>query len=257
LPPGSEFGTLPPDMTPEQKANAAFARRHRAQSALFYYNANRGLTNFSFYLATAQGEQQKDTIEARKLLWKADQARRVGNNVQAANLYKRGLDLWRTVLVRNPDFHRTERLSKTEEDTYEYELEYLRLIAVHDPLHEVWKKAIEDYAGVYEKTAQAARAVIPFVAAAPRPQSIPQQMRDSWYADTAEKYFSPFAGNITSGERGVPPGDPRIDTPWIQGHVRESVRQRQGISKASPAPSAVPADQLPPPPPPPSPRGPG
>jgi len=250
LPPGMEVSALPPDMSPEQRANAAYARRHRALSALYFYQANRSLTNFPFYLATAQGEQQKETVEARKILWKADHARRNGNNVQAANLYKRGLELWRNVLIRNPSFHRTERLTKTEEDTYEYELEYLRLVAVHDPLREVWKKAIEDYATVYEQTV---RAVVPFGVPALKPQSIPEALRDSRYAQAAEKYFSPFAENITTGERGVPPGDPRIDTPWVQSNIREAVRQRQGIAKPPEAPSPVPAGQTPPPPP----KGPG
>ena len=229
LPPGAEYVPLPQDPTSEQLENDAFARRFRAQSALHYYQSNRGLTNFPFYIAVAEAEQKKPTVEARKMLWKADQARRLGSNVKAASLYKEGLELWRGVLVANPSFHRAERLQRIEEDTFEYELEYLRLIAIADP--RVWQKAREEYAKEFEKLA---RAVVPFGGIGPAPQTIPFAQRDLWYAATAEKFFSPFAGNITVND--VPPGDPRVDTPWIAGYVKEAILQKQGVNRAPTAP---------------------
>ena len=248
LPPGSDHVALPADPTAEQMANPAFARRYRALEALFYYNSNRGLTNFPYYVSIAEGEMQKGTVQARKTLWRADQARRLGNNVQAANLYQEGLEKqWRGVLVANPNFHRAERLQRIEEETFEYELEYLRLIATADPLNKVWPKAREEYQKAF---LEAAAVAIPFAALRTAPDSIPQSIRDRWYGETAEKFFSPFAGLIT--EKDVPPGDPRIGTPWVANHVKEAVLVRQGISKAPtpeemaagpPVPAALPGKQ--------------
>jgi hypothetical protein len=235
LAPGAEFvAGLPPDLTPEQLANESYARRHRAQTALYYYQSNRSLTNFPFYLAIAQGEQQKETVEARKVLWKADQERRLGNNLPAGRLYVKGLEMWRGVLANNPNFHRSERLQKIEEDTCEYELEYLRLIAFSDPQGVVRPKARQEYANAYARTAATAAAAIPFGAPAPAPKEIPFALQDKWYLETAEKFFSPFAGNITA--KDVPPGDPRIDTPWVNGFIREMILQRQGALRAPTAP---------------------
>jgi hypothetical protein len=232
LAPGMGAPGLPTEPTPEQMANESFARRYRALMALFYYQANRSLTNFGFYLDTAAGERDKATIEARKTLWKADQERLAGNRIQSAKLYQHGLELWRGVLAANPRFHRNDRLQSIEEQTYEYELEYLRLIAEADPFHVVWKKAFENYAASYGKAARAGAAVIPFGAPGPAPQGIPQSVQNAWYTDTAEKYFSPFGGVITAQD--VPAGDSRIGTPWITGAVKDVVLQRQGILRKSP-----------------------
>jgi hypothetical protein len=241
---GTESGPYPPEPTREQREDPAFMHRWRAQNALYFYSANRMLTNFPFFLALAQGEQQSETVAARKILWQADQYRRIGSNVQATKLYEQGLKQWRDVLARNPSFHRNDRLSKIEEDTFEYELEYLRLIASSDP--QVRKKALEDYREEYQKAQSAAVAVVPFGAPGSVPSEIPQSQRDTWYARTAEKHFSPFRDNIS--DKDVPPGDSRIGTPWVTGSVRSLVLQRQGVEKPPEAPSAVPPGQGGPPP---------
>lgn len=230
LPPGLENVGMPPQPTAEQMANESYARRFRAHMALYYYYSNRALTNFPYYLAMSEGEQQKDTIEARKLLWNADQERRRGNPLQASRLYVKGLKLWKEVLARNPNFHRTERLMQIEENTFEYELDYLRLIATTDPA--VRKLAREDYAKEFDL---AIRAVVPVGMPVPVAESIPEAYRDYWFARTAEKHFSIFSGNVTAQD--VLPGDPRLDTPWISNYARESILQRQGVIRPPTAPA--------------------
>src|SRR5205823_1219499 len=108
----------PGDPSPEMMADEAQARRFRGFSGLFYYHSNRHITNFPFRLSGAEAEQQKETVQARKVLWKADQARRLAENVKAAELYKQGLELWRGVLLRNPNFHRAERFSRVAEEHF-------------------------------------------------------------------------------------------------------------------------------------------
>ena len=130
--------TLPPEPSPEQLKDPVFARRYSAQKALFYYQSNRGVTNFPFFRASSQAEARESggkfvTVDARKTLWEADQARKLGDKVKAMQLYKSGLEKWRQVLLDNPDFYRPENGTRAEEDTYEFELDYLRLLVQDDP----------------------------------------------------------------------------------------------------------------------------
>lgn len=206
---------LPPDPTPEQLADQKYARQYRATSALFFYHQNRSVTNFPFYLASAETEQKRETVQARKTLWQADQARRLGNKLEAIRLYEKGLEEWKQVLLKNPDFHRPERFDRVEEDTYEFELDYLRLIAQDDP--RVRKMAAEDYA----KAVLPVGALLPFVAAAP---VIPEPARMDWNMQTAEKHFATFGGLVP-----VNPPDNRAGTPWVRNEVKQTVLSRQGI----------------------------
>jgi hypothetical protein len=216
----SDFVSLPPDLTPEQAADPQYARRHAATTALFFYNQNRSVTNFPFYVASAQAEAQAETVRARKTLWQADQARRSGNRLESIRLYQNGLDMWKDVLLRNPAFHRTERFEKTEEETFEYELDYLRLLAQDEP-------KVRDAARTEYKLAVGS--VVPFLAADP-------PVPDALYMRVAER-FSLFVGlmpgNLTDGRAG---------TPWVRPDVKQSVLARQGVvSTPAPAGGATPA----------------
>ena len=93
----------------------------------------------------------------------------------------------------------------------------------------VRKLALEDYTKEFDL---AIRAVVPVGMPVPVAESIPQNLRDYWFAITAEKHFSFFAGNITV--KDVPPGDKRIDTPWVAGYIKEAILQRQGVTHAPP-----------------------
>jgi hypothetical protein len=228
LPPKAENDQtrLPPDLTPEQAADPDYVRWHRATTALFFYHQNRQVTNFAFYWSSARTEQQPETVQARKVLWQADQARRGGRPIEAKELYKDGLERWKQVLLKNPTFHRPDQFDRVEEETYEFELEYLRLITLTD--QEVRKKAQEEYA----KGVQTVGALVPFVAGAPA--VIPEAARQDWNAMVAEKYFSPFAGLMPTD---LPPGDKRAGTPWIRAEAKNAVLSRQGITpKAADAP---------------------
>lgn len=214
-----DFVPMPPDITPEQKADANYARWHAANTALFFYHQNRSVTNFPYYLAGAQAEAQPGTVRARKTLWEADQARRAGNRLAATRLYKDGLAQWKEVLLANPAFHRPERFDKAEEETYEYELEYLRLLAQDDQA--VRDKARDEYRA-------AVGAVVPFVAAAP---PVPAAARDALHNRVAEAYFSPFSGTMPTTLT-----DGRAGTPWVRADVKQTVLTRQGVVVSTPTP---------------------
>jgi hypothetical protein len=228
VPPGApDPGVLPPDLPKEALADPAVLIPWRATAALFFYNSNRQVTNLPYYLAQAEAEAKPETVAARKALWQADLARRAGNRVEAAGLYRDGLERWKKVLLDNPAFHRPERSDRTEEETYEYELEYLRLIAQDDPA--VRARAREEFA----KEAERAGLVLPAaVAAAP---GIPEAARQGWFALVAEEHFSPFArpmpDTLTDGRAGAP---------WVREGVKDGVLMRQGIYRRSPMAGAPP-----------------
>jgi hypothetical protein len=218
---GGRFFPLPPDPTPEQQNDKAFMRRWRAQAALHYYQSNRQVTNFPFYLAATEAEAKPETVLARKTLWEADQARRVVNRNEALEKYQRGFDLWKKVLVNNPTFHRMETFSKIEEDTYEYELDYIRLLLKISP------PELEQAANVRGLGFQA---VIPFLPP-PFPNAGKQWHPDAleglkW--DAAEQTISPFAGGVPADAN-----TPNRGTPWTRPEFKETVRNRQGVRVSS------------------------
>jgi hypothetical protein len=214
--------TLPPEPTPEQLNDPAFAKRYRAMAAIYFYHSHRNVTNFAYFQAAAQAEAQPKTIEARKILWQASQARQAGNKLQAIALYKDGLERWKGVLTDNPNYHRNDRTDRAEEEAYEYEIEYLRLIAQDDRAVRV--RAQEEY----DKVAQGLRAVMPFM---PISNEIPETLKLDLYAEAAEKFFSPFAGNARDG------------LPWIRNDTKETVRSRSGGRVAQPPGAGGPTGQ--------------
>lgn len=126
---------LPPDYTPEQLKSLGITQDEvDAKKALVYYDQNRQITNFAFFYASSNAEADDRTIEARKLLWRADDERQNGENVAAIRDYIAGLAAWREVLILHDDFHhparneRTGQSDHTEEETFEFELNLVRLL---------------------------------------------------------------------------------------------------------------------------------
>ena len=228
LPPGAPDPlTAPPDLTREQAADPVVFTRHRATNALYYMTSNRNVTNFPYYLAQAAAEGQPETVAARRVLWQADQARRAGNKLEATRLYEAGLAQWKQILLRNPAYHRSERSDRTEEETYEMEMDYLRLIR-DDP--KVAARAREEFGKAAGKVGLLLPAA---VSVAP---AIPEASRQDWYTLTAEKFFSPFAEPV----KGTNPPDAREGTPWVQEHVKDGVLARMGMPRRTPAQVMVP-----------------
>jgi hypothetical protein len=127
---GGTAAGLPPDMTDEEaRVRGLDPRRLDAQRALVYYEQNRSVTNFPYFLESTLAERDPTTVEARKLLWEAEQAESGALwHVRGPRLYTQALAKWREVLVKFPRFHRSERSETTEEATYEYELKLIGLL---------------------------------------------------------------------------------------------------------------------------------
>jgi hypothetical protein len=99
-----------------------------AKKALIYYDQNRSMTNFPFFIASSEAEQDPLTVDARKLLYRAAMNKKYGSNAAAIRDYVAGLSLWRQALTKYPNFHRPERSESTEEETWEYEVELVKLL---------------------------------------------------------------------------------------------------------------------------------
>ncbi len=225
---------MPLDPTPEQLETPEFRQWYQMSNAVFFYNQNRGLTNFPFFLATSETERKPETIAARKTLWQAEQARKLSIKTGpdgAIALYEKGLAMWKDVLIKNKDFHRPGASDRTQEETYAYELAYLRLLVQDD---EKVRTRANNIAAAVTGTARA----LPFPLAA---AGYPLTARDGveqvkWHV--AETTFSPFAGLMDVD-------DERKNTPWVRGDLKQSIRIQQGVEKAPPqqiAPPGPPVD---------------
>jgi hypothetical protein len=272
--------TLPPEPTREQLDDPAFARRYKAHTALFYYYQNRSVTNFAYFYQSSQAEAKPETIQARKTLAHAALARDAGNKLRAIGLYKRGLRDWMTVLENNPGFFprarnlrdvATEyqdasesRDDRTEEQTYEYELEYLRLLREDDPQV---RELVHDYGRALHAVIpflpdvhpevgwrrqrdaiRAARAVVPFLPDPPPPPPagvtnlLRSEVQNDMTAAAAER-LSPLSGRMKNGEV------------WVRPEIKQLVRNRmpssqqaatpQPAGQQQPAPGGQPTDAAP------------
>jgi hypothetical protein len=225
---------LPPTMSFEQISDPNLRRRVMAATALQYYQTNRSVTNFGYFLHAAEAEAytvngRPITVQARKLLWQAERAKT--EPMKAIRLYQEGLKLWKEVLDKNPKFHRLpppDRGDRTEEETYEYELGYFRLLVQHDP--RVLERA--------NQIAHTASGLIPFLTE-PFVKDNADAIDPLWPSANKEeiKWFvvenvgdaefsSPFVGSLT-----------RDGTPWIREEIKEMVRSRQGVGRAGRTPT--------------------
>ena len=241
--------TLPADPTVEQYNDPAIRRRYMATEALRYYRSDRQTTNFPYFLASAEAEARVTggrplTVLARKTLWQADEARKTGATDKALRLYKDGLEQWKRVLADNPTFHRLpppDRSDQVEEETFEYEVAYLRLLVQDD--ERVRERA--------NRVAHGAHAVVPFLTL-PFPKdgggadplwSTANREEIKWFIVenvAGADFSSPFVGSTA-----------RDGTPWVRDDVKQVVLGRQGTARRAepPPPVGAPAPLIPQPPP--------
>jgi hypothetical protein len=217
---------IPQDLSPEQYDDPAFRERYVAKTGLEFFASNRQVTNFPFFSATSAAESWVDgprsTAAARKALWKAEQARKIGNP-NAIALYRSALEEWKEVLKSNIDFLRQERI---EEETLEAELTYQRMLRQDD-------ERVREYAN---ELARRSAAVVPFLTT-PFPRgggSDPlwtKGNRDKLLRYVAEEvrgepFSSPFLALTPDGK----PDLPKDGLDWFRPGLREQVLVKQGVT---------------------------
>jgi hypothetical protein len=115
---GIQASTLDPEM-------ASGLRAHRQ---LFFMQQNRQLTNFTHHYVRAFAEQDRDAVEARKLMHEAERLRNKLNEPdRAIDAYRKAFELWIKVLS-NPQYKDFRNDTFILEETYETQLKYVDLL---------------------------------------------------------------------------------------------------------------------------------
>jgi hypothetical protein len=272
--------SLLPELSPAELAERGLTvPRVEAHNALVYYDQNRSVTNFAYFLATANAEKADITVAARKLFWAADQARASGRNNLAVTLYRQALAQWRYVLATFKDFHRPANSEATEEATYESEMKLLALLKEDGAVRERARKVAEasaavlgplasrtgdDYLQAVAEDEAGLQTVVEAVESVyPKLQLAPGDPREELMrrVGRAREAAGAFGGGVFStpavtGEavpRAVvdagfawmkeyktkPVGVGDSGAAWVRPEVKQAIRQRLGLVRA--APTAPPA----------------
>lgn len=89
------------------------------------YRKYRGMTNYEARLARAEAEKSRSLSDARKYFFNAERMRRFDDPEKALSLYEAAFPLWIDACFAHPKF---ARISTIQEDVYELEINYLRLL---------------------------------------------------------------------------------------------------------------------------------
>src|SRR5262249_20073949 len=99
---------------------------YEAAYHLYWMKFNQNMTNFPHFLTKTQVEALPEAVKARRLIAEAEQMRkRAEDPERAIRVYNSpdALPAWKKILTEHPDFRRD---STQQEDTYEWELKYLK-----------------------------------------------------------------------------------------------------------------------------------
>ncbi len=124
-----------PQPRPDELEDPRMRESIEANAALAYYYRNRQVTNFDSFLNQAEAEMDALTVGARKMIYQAERYQRNGDRKSAIDKYEKVLGtqenprIWAGMLQRFKKFAETD---KAQEDTYNAQLNYLRLVQERD-----------------------------------------------------------------------------------------------------------------------------
>jgi hypothetical protein len=119
------FAETPDQLSPADQA-AGLAESHDAALKLRYNEFYRSMTNFDAYFYQTNVERQPETVAARKAFFQAERLRRFeAAPKEAMDVYAQTFPAWLSLLLKYPDF---SRISQVQEDTYEMQMRYIRLL---------------------------------------------------------------------------------------------------------------------------------
>jgi len=117
------------NLRPEDSQNEELVNAIDAQRKLIYYDQNRSMTNFPFFLYSSGAERKKETVQARKTFYQADKIKQAGDIEAALKMYQQAFEQWKDVLATNESFHRPPGASTAvQEWSYERQVQYLELL---------------------------------------------------------------------------------------------------------------------------------
>jgi len=120
-----EIGEAPEELSPRER-EAGLEKSFEAAKKLKYNIFYRGLTNYGTYIHETAAERLPGAVAARKAFFQAERLRRFeAAPEQALTLYKAAIPKWLDFLLANLDY---ARISNVQEETYEMQMRYLRLL---------------------------------------------------------------------------------------------------------------------------------
>jgi hypothetical protein len=140
----------PRALTSTDEQNPEMRDSYKAFSQLHWYEHYRSMTNFPHFYFRSQVEQAKDTVDARRDFFLADQLRKSADPDQAIDKYRAAMKQWRAILLAHKDFRRD---SLIQEETYEAVIKYIEM--VRDRLGPSLKKVLVIYDYVTQAAVQA------------------------------------------------------------------------------------------------------
>ena len=144
----------------------ALGASYDAHQKLFWNRHYRSMTNYDDHLYQAEGERDPLTVHARKLLYQADRLRRFeAAPDEALEKFQEAWPLWIAACIRNPRF---AKIGSVQEDAYELEMKYLRLLQDQNPraFHTAFVAASHLAQAPFASPAPDAVAAAPFLLAA-------------------------------------------------------------------------------------------
>jgi len=121
------YATQPGERTvlrPDQRVGE-IGESYKAHQILAWSDHYRRLTNYDEHLHEAEAESDLRAVEAKKLFFYANQLRRSGELPRALVHFEKAVPQWLNVLLQYPKFAASPNV---QEETYEQELHYLRLL---------------------------------------------------------------------------------------------------------------------------------
>lgn len=209
--PEATIDTVGGDIRPEERSNPKLVAGSEARQKLITYTQNRQMTNFTFFLYSAQAEMDPQAIEARKLKFEADRARRQSDPEQAIRLYRQSFDLWTQILERYP---RYRDLNRVEEDTYEGQIDYVA--------------TLNDWYG--PQLREQIVGIMSSAFAGSTPQSGPLTLMV--LPNNLERLGIDYRSKVPVNFSGPFDGLDRSGRPWIDPLTRTAVRERLGLDRA-------------------------
>ena len=218
-------------LRPDEQADKDLVDSYKAAAALHYYRLNLSMTNFEFFLAQSEMEERVDTVNARKLLFEADRARRRADYPEAIKHYeeafgsqeKRGpwykifYDLIKTAESRQSKEKLIERFA---EETCERQINYLRCLLEFDQRR--YQRASLMLLDLMRLSSPAAGATPLYLASG----DLFLQERVGAFKSVPPIWPpGPFDGFVPD----LPPEDGQI--PWISKAILDRVRMNMNISR--------------------------
>src|SRR5262249_33105198 len=119
---------LADSLKPDQMETASLRESCLAHRMLFFRAQNLSMMNYSHHLNRADAERNATTIEARKLVYEADQFRIAAELERAIETYLKGFDKWKAIFG-NEAYREFRNDDTTQTETYEAQLRYQEVLA--------------------------------------------------------------------------------------------------------------------------------